>query len=133
MISLSVKIENLDKLKSNFAKAPFLTLRYLGNAVEASLIEIQNQAVDRNFQFKTPRGQRTGQLQSSFAFGRYLSPNRMMGSIGPTKTYAPFVYFGTSRGIKPNPYMDRIASAAEPKVNEYFNKAIDAVVTDIAK
>lgn len=132
MITLSVKIQNLDKLKSNFNKAPFKTVDYLKKAVAASVAEIQKQAIDRNFQFKTPRGLRSGYLQQSFAFGTSIAPNGLSASVGPTALYAPFVYFGTSRGISPNPYMDRIAQAAEGDVNKHFNDAVDAVVSDLA-
>jgi hypothetical protein len=40
------------------------------------------------------------------------------------------VYFGTKRG-KPNPYMDRIAKAAEPGVQKHFEKAVDLIVDNL--
>lgn len=133
MVSMKLKIEGLDTLRENFRLSPFTTLKYLSRAVRASIFEVEKQAVDRNFQFKTPRGARTGWLEKSFSFGRYFSPNGLIGSIGPTAKYAPFVYFGTSRGISPNRYIDRIASAAEPEVEKYFNDAINQIVTELAK
>lgn len=133
MISLTLRIDNLDQLRANFAKAPSLALRYLGKATQASIAEIEKQAVDRNFQFKTPRPLRSGFLALSFAFGRYIAPGGLYGSIGPTVHYAPFVYFGTIRGTKPNPYMDRIAGAAETDVNRHFETAINLIVSDIAR
>lgn len=132
MITVNVEIKNLDKLRANFNQAPSVTLKALSGAVRASIFEIEKQSIDRNFQFKTPRGLRTGQLERSFAFGRYIAPGGLYGSIGPTVRYAPYVYFGTSRGIKPNPYMDRIARASEPQVNKYFNQAVDQVVNYLA-
>lgn len=130
MIAMTVTIEGLDKLRDNFAKAPSLALKYLSQAVAASIFEIEKQAIDRNFQFKTPRGKRTGYLERSFAFGRFIGP--LQGSIGPTAVYSPYVYFGTKRGIQPNMYMDRIVNASEAKVNEHFEKAVDSFVTDLA-
>lgn len=130
MIEVSIKIENLDKLRDRFNKAPGLTLKYLSRAIQASIFEVEKQAVDRNFQFKTPRSRRTGWLEKSFAFGRYIAPLR--GSIGPTAMYSPFVYFGTSRGIQPNMYMDRIARASTSHIEKHFQDAVDKVVNDIA-
>ena len=132
MIKMNIKIENLDKLRDNFAKSPSLALRYLRDAVYRSVFEIENQAVDRNFQFKTPRSKRTGMLQRSFSFGRYVSPDGLMASIGPTVEYAPNVYFGT-RTIRPNKFMDRIARSAEPAVNKHFNNSVNKIVEELAK
>lgn len=133
MIEMKVRVQNLDRLRANFRKAPGLTLKYLARATKASVFEVEKQAIDRNFQFKLPRARRTGQLAQSFAYGRYIAPDGLSASIGPTVRYAPHVYFGTSRGIRPNRYMDRIARAAEPHVNRHFNKAADIIVSKIAK
>lgn len=132
MIRMSIRVENLDKLRSNFSKAPTTTLRYLSRATTASIFEVEKQAVDRNFQFKTPRAFRTGYLSLSFGMGRSFSPNGLQGSIGPTANYAPYVYFGTKRGIQSNPYMDRIARAAEPSAIKHFEKAADLIVKALA-
>jgi hypothetical protein len=132
MIEMQIEIQNLDKLRENFRRAPSLTLKYLSKAVAASIFEVEKQAVDSNFQFKTPRALRTGQLANSFAFGRRFSADGLSGSIGPTVRYAPYVYFGTTRGLKPNKYMDRIAKAAEPEVQKHFNVAITKIADSLA-
>lgn len=131
MITVSVQIHNLDQLRRNVSKAPQLALKYLGKATEAAIFEVEREATDKNFQFVTPRGQRTGMLERSFKYGRYIHPSKLMASIGPTVHYAPYVYFGTRRGIHPNPYMDRIARAAEPQVNRHFEKAVDLFLNQI--
>lgn len=133
MIQLRIHIENLDDLRANFRKAPALALKYLSQATKASIFEIEKQAVDKNFRFKWPRSMRTGYLSLSFGYGRYLAPGGLRASIGPTAFYAPFVYFGTRRGMMPNPYMDRIAEAAEPGVNKQFETAVDKLASDIAR
>lgn len=133
MIAVRIDIQNLDALRDNFAKAPALTLKYLAKATVASIFEVEKQAIDPNFRFKTPRSARTGFLAQSFAHGRKIDPSGLRGAIGPTMHYAKYVYFGTGRGIAPNPYMDRIAAAAEPAVNQHFEKAVDQVVTEIAR
>lgn len=132
MIALNIQIQNLPQLRRNFTRAPQTVLTYLAKAVTASIFEVEKQAVDRNFQFKTPRSLRTGFLALSFGYGRYISPTGLTGSIGPTARYAPYVYFGTRRGVKPNPFMDRIAKAAEPDVQKHFDQAVDAITRDLA-
>ena len=132
MIALTIDVKNLDELRSNFAKAPALTLKYLAKATKAAIFEVEKQAVDRNFQFRTPRIKRTGQLSLSFAFGRKIDPSGLRASIGPTVYYAPMVYFGT-RLTRPNAYMDRIAAAATPEVERHFVTAVDLITTQLAQ
>lgn len=133
MIAVRVQIQNLPQLRANFYRAPATALKYLSKATTASIFEVEKQAVDSNFRFKTPRSRRTGYLQLSFQYGRYFAPGGLMGSIGPTAQYAPYVYYGTSRGIRPNPYMDRIAKAATPDINRHFETAIDKFLADLAR
>ena len=133
MINLSITVRNLPELRANFARAPQTALKYLARAVQAAVFEVEKEAVDKNFRFKTPRAKRSGFLALSFSYGRYFSPSKLMASIGPTAHYAPYVYFGTSRGIKPNSFMDRIAKAAEPNITKHFEKAVDLFVSDLAK
>lgn len=132
MITINIDIKNLDRLRANVSKAPTLAFKYLGKAVDASIAEVEKEAVDRNFQFKTPRALRSGDLEKSWKFGRYIHPSKLYAKIGPTVHYAPYVYYGTGRGLKANRYMDRIASASEAKVNKHFEKAIDLFLKDIA-
>lgn len=131
MIQVAVRIENLDALRANFGRAPALTLKYLAKATTAAIFEVEKEAVDRNFQFKTPRAFRTGYLALSFAYGRNISMNGLRAAIGPTAHYAPHVYHGTWKQ-RPNPYMDRIAAAAEPAINKHFETAVDRIVSEIA-
>lgn len=132
MIALTVSVENLDRLQANFRKAPSITLKYLSKATQASIFEVEKQAVDKNFRFKMPRSMRTGYLAQSFSFGRRIENGGLRATIGPTAHYAPYVYFGTRRGIEPNPYMDRIAKAAEPGVNKHFEQAVDLITSELA-
>lgn len=132
MIQVQVKVHNLEALRRNFQTAPAQVLKQLARATSAAIFEVEKQAVDRNFQFKTPRPQRTGQLQQSFSFGRYISPNGLLASIGPTVRYAPYVYYGTSRGLRPNRYMDRIARAAESGVQDHFDTAVARIINHLS-
>jgi hypothetical protein len=132
-IAVTVRIEGLDRLRSAFREAPNLTLKYLAEATTAAVFAVEKQAIDPNFQFRTPRSQRTGMLAQSFAFGRKFERRGLRGSIGPTVRYAPFVYFGTRRGIRPNPFMDRIAKAATPDVERLFQTATQRIIDKLAK
>ena len=132
MIAMNIRVQNLDRLRENFRQAPALTLKYLARATSAAIFEVEKQAIDRNFQFKTPRSQRTGMLAQSFGFGRYIAPSGLYAAIGPTVRYAPYVYFGTRRQ-RPNKYMDRIARAAEPHVEKHFDKAVDTITRKLAQ
>jgi len=132
-VSITLDAKDIDRLRANVRRAPGLVREYVAKAVVASVIAVEKQAVDRNFQFKTPRPLRTGFLQRSWDFGRFIHPSGLMASVGPTAQYAPFVYFGTSRGIPPNPFMDRIARAAEGDVARLFGEAADAVAAKVAK
>lgn len=140
MIAVNVEITNLDRLRSNFRAAPALTLKYLAKATSAALFEIEKEAVDRNFQFRTPRPLRTGFLAQSFSKGRTIDKSGLRGSIGPTVYYAYDVHRGFStrggRLVKyyaPNPYMERIAKAAGPQVDAQFERAAELITDNLAK
>lgn len=131
MITMSIEVRNLDKLQDNFKRAPSRALYWLARATKAAIFEVEKQAIDPNFRFKTPRALRTGQLQLSFKHGRNFFNGGLRGSIGPTVHYAPYVYFGT-RKVRPNSYMDRIATAATPDVEKHFETAIDTFTAELA-
>lgn len=126
MTKVSIRIENLAELRENFRKAPAITLRYLANATKAAVFEVEKQAVDSNFRFKTPRSFRSGYLSLSFAFGRRFENNGLRGIIGPTAHYAPYVH-------RDNPFMERIAGSAERAIEGHFEQAIDGIATSLAK
>ena len=133
MQSIELKIDNLQELISGFRNYKNLSYPLFANAINATLAEVQKLAVDPIFQFKTPRARRTGFLSLSFAYGLNVArADDLEGSIGPTARYAIFVHEGTSR-IRPNPFMDRIASQVKPKADEYFQETADAIVDKIAE
>lgn len=130
MTTVTVEIKNLPKFKQAFAVAPLLTKRWMNKAIKASILEVSKQAVDSNFQFVTPRPFRTGLLQQSFKFG--LVVRDMYASVGPTVRYAEYVHEGTGR-ITANPFMLRIAEAAQPEIDRHFGKAADNIAEEIAR
>ena len=131
MTEMIIRIEGLKELRDNFAKSPATTLKYMQWATQNAIGEVENEAVDRNFQFVTPRTERTGMLQRSFDFGRWFAPDKLSASIGPTVNYAEDVYFG-KRGGRANYYMERIANAAQNRVEEHFQDAVDKIIDTIA-
>ena len=130
MSGLVIKVSGLNELKSSFQKSPEITSKWLNRAIEASLFEIEKEAVDKNFKFITPRSRRTGYLQRSFKFGRFVG--NLFGSIGPTAEYALFVHEGMGRIRRKNRFMPRIAKAAEGRIKHHFEVAGKNIVKEIA-
>ena len=119
MSVVTIKVQNLNEVKKALSDYPNISKPIVAKAINASLIEIDKNATDENFNFKTPRGKRTGYLQLSFKYGfQEATENNLKGTIGPTAKYAIFVHEGTSRGIAPNPFMVRIAKKVQPKISE---------------
>lgn len=133
MSVVTITVKNLNEVKQALAEYPNISKPIVAKAINASLIEIDKEATDDNFQFKTPRGQRTGYLQLSFKYGFVeASENNLKGTIGPAAKYAIFVHEGTSRGIQPNPFMIRIAKKVQPKVSDHFKEALEIITKQIA-
>lgn len=118
-----IEIDGLERLQKQLAKAPDIVRSWLNKAIQASIFEIEAEAVDENFLFKTPRALRTGLLQRSFKFG--MSFGDLWGQIGPTVAYAPFVHKG-------NPFMGRIVNKAKPKIGTHFDDALEGIAKEIA-
>jgi hypothetical protein len=133
MISMQIEVGNLDRLRANVARSPDLALKYLAKATKAAIFEVEKQAIDSNFQFKTPRVFRTGRLSLSFAHGRVFENNGLRGRIGPTATSGKDHFYYPGKVHQTNPYMERIAKVAEPHVVGHFEKAIDLFIDDISK
>ena len=124
MIEIKMKVEGINDLKAHYAKRPEAVKKYINKAIEASIFELEKNADDGNFQFKTPRSQRTGYLQRSFKFG--IITRDFFGAIGPTVLYAPIVH-------KNNPFMSRIASSSQPSIQKHFEDALKFIVEDVSK
>lgn len=124
MIEMTVQIEGINNLRQAFARRPEVVKRYINRAIEASIFEIEKNAVDSNFQFKTPRQFRTGLLQRSFKLG--IVTRDFFGAIGPTVAYAKKVHDN-------NPFMERIALASQPQVQRHFDTAMQYIAEDLSK
>lgn len=124
MINVQITVKGLNDIRSAYEKRPEVVKRYINQAIEASIFEVEKNAVDENFQFKTPRALRTGMLQRSFKFG--IVTRDFFGSIGPTVSYA-------SRVHQNNPFMQRIALASQPRMQKHFENALQFIVEEISK
>lgn len=142
MAEFKVEIQGLRELKMALKDYPKISTPRFSKAINASLMEISKMAIgdETVFQFKLPRSKRTGLLSATFgipdAGGQGLvlaTPDKLSGTVGPTRFYAPFVEFGTSRGMAPNPYMERILDRSKDKVNKYLETAMKEVTDEIAK
>lgn len=155
--AFKIEIRNIDQLRAALESEPALSKRFFSRAINAALaVMSRTKAEESIFQFKTPRQLRTGLLQQSFDLGmKPASEDRLIGSIGPTVLYAPFLQFGTAAhiiravkagglanrktgqffgsvvhhpGTQANPYMERILKASERDINEHFDRALQLVV-----
>jgi len=160
MPSIELTIENQTQIVAALRSYPQISAPIFADAINAALAILKQNATDDNFQFKTPRSQRTGQLAESFNRGINLAtPDNLKGSIGPTVSYADFVYSGTqphiiqavnkkvlantetgqifgkivhSPGSAANPFLDRILAASENQAQQIFQDAVNKVISNIA-
>lgn len=120
---VTITINGLDELRASFQRAPTLVRYWINRAIQASIFEIEKNATDENFMFRTPRALRTGMLQRSFKFGTVFGD--MRGAIGPTVDYAVVVH-------ERNPFMGRIVQKAVPDITKHFGDALDEIVGQLA-
>lgn len=124
MIEMNIQVKGLNQLRSAYERRPEIVKKYINRAIQASIFEIERNATDQNFQFKTPRSFRTGYLQRSFKFG--MTFQDFFGSIGPVAQYAAKVH-------QYNQFMPRIALASQPKIQRFFEEALEVIVDDLSK
>lgn len=161
MPNIQLTVNGQSQIVAALKNYPSISRPVFADAINASLAVLKKNATDANFQFKTSRSQRTGQLAESFNRGINLaSAGNLQGSIGPTVNYADFVYSGTqahiiavrskqvlanvntgeifgksvrSPGTAANPFLDRILSASEKESNQLFQSAIEKVLSLISQ
>jgi hypothetical protein len=155
-----IEIKGLKELSKAFKKAPEIAAPIYARAINRQLVFIRQFTTDDIFQFKTPRGLRTGLLAKSFGLGIDLAtPKKLTGSIGPTVKYAKWVNDGTDPyviktrskqvlansktgeffgkivrhpGTSANPFMERIKDKASGPTNKAFLQALEEINKQIA-
>ncbi len=122
-MALEIKITGADTIAKNFQKAPEIAKKWYGKALKAATFEVLKYAV-----------------KGIVPWDKGLLTNTFRTKIGadhafifPTRTYAPYVYFGTSRGIRPNPFLDRMAELATDDVVRHFSDASEQIAKELTK
>ncbi len=119
---MTMTIENADAVAKAMAQAPALAAKWLGLAGNAAVAEMGKRTRKGKMPYDTGALAQTFQSKVSSKEVRYF----------PTRFYAPFVYFGTSRGIKPDPYLDRILDESSKDIQKHYTEAINQVLGEIA-
>jgi hypothetical protein len=147
-MEFSVTIVGLDQLVAKLKQAPEIAAPILQRALSAS------QAILAKYTTKGIVPWRTGFLTQSFRAELTTGLLRWF----PTASYAPYVEFGTKPhvivpkdkkalywpgathpvmrvnhpGTKPNPFMERIISNAQPDIDAMFGTALSQITAAIA-
>ena len=114
----------LDKLMKAFEQAPRTIEPIMQEAISKSAALLADATDSTTVPFKT------GNLIRSF---NPADIGRLFARWYPRAHYAPYLQFGTSRGIKPRKYMQGILARATPKINTLFRNAIGVAVKRIAE
>ncbi len=121
MANINITIKNMAEIRAAFAKAPRLTVSALNKAIQQSIFTIE-----RDSKRNTPVD--TGFLRASH---RTLFSN-LRGEVSPTADYAVFVHDGT-RYMRPRRFLLEAVQSDEPKVQRYFEDAVQGVLDQIAR
>ena len=122
-MGVTFKVEHADKIAEQFAKSPKITLKWLLKAQKATVGELSKNTTKAT----VPWDQ--GALAQTFED----KISRQGVSYFPTRLYAPFVYFGTSRGIKPTKYLDRILELSEKDIVKHYTVAMNEAAKEITQ
>lgn len=129
MTKITVSLENDEKLLRNMKRSPSIFAKWISQAVESGVFIVDKHMVDSEFQFITPRGQRTGFMARSRKQGIFLGG--LSASIGPTVNYSERVFdYHRNRS---NNFLDRFARLSKPDIDKEFEKAINNATKEITR
>lgn len=141
-----VTIPNLDKLQSLMAHYPEIATPIVQSAIVASQALLAKHTTASTVPIKT------GYLVQNWGF----EAGNLQARWYPKAQYAPYVEFGTGiygpkgqpytihnffgrpgvsvqvKGQRPNPFMERILSAAQPEIESLFGQALEKITLAIA-
>ena len=104
--------DNREEYEQKLNRALRVAFKAIGLTLQQNaVIEINKAVYDTP---ETERYKRTGNLRSSIT---HVSDERS-ATVGTNVEYAPYVEFGTSRGMKPRPYI-------RPAIEEHFQEYED--------
>jgi len=127
MAKVTLEIKGLDNLLKMAEKYPAVSIKHINNAINESLVRIRKGAVDNSPVL-------TGKLKGTWALKPVTNLSGTLQNLAQTKKsayYANFVEFGTSRGIKPQRFLQRSVASNEASVNNAFSKALDNILKEI--
>jgi HK97 gp10 family phage protein len=117
---ITLRITNLAQIKAAFLKAPLRMAAELNIAIRQSVF-----AIDRASKINTPVD--TGRLRAS----HQTIFSNLRGEVGPNTNYALYVHEGTIK-MKARPFLLQAVESNEQQVNDYFKKAVQNTLDDIA-
>ena len=114
---ITIRIENINEIKSAFQKYPIKMEREIGIAIKKSVFEVEREA-------KPITPVDTGRLRSSILVDT-LTKTR--ATISPHTEYALTVHegLGYGRNSRPRRFMKEGADKAMDNINRYFKEAIN--------
>lgn len=151
MTSITIKIQNLDKIQNKFYTMPVKITKGLDTAVSKTLI-----LVDRNAKVEAPVNKQSGggNLRQSIMSKK---TGIAKGQVSVGVNYAVFVHEGTRPheinalvkrvlankrtgqifgkkvkhpGTKANPFLQRAVDNSEKDINDYFNKILGDIIKE---
>lgn len=121
--TFTFEIKGLEKLMKAFEESPRKVEPILQQAVSKSAAILAENTDSQSVPFLT------GNLIRSF---QPADIGRLFARWYPRANYAPYLQFGTSRGIKPRRYMEKILSRSKGKIDDLFKNALEASIDKIS-
>ncbi len=149
-LEMKVEIEGLDEIREAFKKSPTVVRKHANKAIQESVITLL-----ANARPETPIDQ--GFLRGT---GMVMSFQDLLGTLENKAPYAVYVHEGTQphgvpmsaitpwalrhgippflvaraikrKGTKPKPFFTNSIDKSDEKINEFFSKALDGIVSDL--
>lgn len=121
--TFSVEIKGLKEMEAAFKKSPKDAEEIFQQAIVKAAAILAENTDSNTVPFKT------GNLIRSF---NPVDIGKLFARWYPRAHYAPYVQFGTRRGLRPRKYMEAIVSKSKRKINELFGNALKAFVNKVA-
>ena len=115
MPNISIKIENLDKLKKAFGSYPEIVAPLLRDASSKSAFEVERRA-------KILSPVDTGRLRSSIATSLGIMNKGITSIVSTNVFYAIYVHEGTRR-MRKRPFMRQAAEGSIGQISKHYENA----------
>jgi len=126
-MQVEIEIKGLKELIKMAEKYPSVSLKHINSAITYSL-----SAIYRDARQESPV--KTGQLKSTWQINKAKNFEGSLRNLAQSKKgayYATFVEFGTSRGIKPQRFLQGAVDSNESLVDKAFSRALDNILKEI--